>query len=165
MDKYYYFVAQLPTLFFDREPLITIEDFLAEGEKWMGSRDYALLSRVEMSRTVPDGGDPEALQRYKAFEFGLRHELALWRRTRGTDQEYRPLGFSLSALREGTPLDGERRLLRWRWDYLDEEERRHHFDLERLILYFLKLQILRRLLSFDKEEGLKTFQTLCEAEV
>jgi len=165
MDKYYYFVAQLPTLLFDREPLIEIETFLAEGEKWLGDRDYALLARVDMNQAVPESGDPGVLQRYKAFEFGLRNELALWRRTRGTDQEYRPSGFPLSAIREGTPLEVERRLLRWRWDYLDEEEREHHFDLEVLILYFLKLQILRRLFSFDKEQGLKTFQNLCEAEV
>ena len=165
MDKYYYFVAQLPTLFFDREAPITIEEFLDEGEKWMGSRDFALLSRVDVSHTEANSGDPQVLQNYKAFEFDLRNELALWRGTRGTDQEYRPSGFSLSALREGTPLDVERRLLQWRWDFIDEEEREHHFDLEFLVLYLLKLQILRRLLMFDKEEGLKTFQNLCEAEV
>jgi len=158
-------VAQLPTLFFDREPLMTIEDFLAEGEKWLGSRDYALLSGIDIDDAAPGAGDPGVLQRYKAFEFSLRNELALWRKTRGTDQEYSPAGFPISTVREGTPLDIERRLLGLRWDYIEEEEREHHFDLGVLILYLLKLQILRRLSTFDKEEGMKIFQNLCEVEV
>ena len=165
MDKHYYFVAQLPTLYFDREPAMAVERFLAEGGKWLGERDYAVLSRVDLNETAPSHTVPEALRDYCAFEFDLRSELARWRSTRGTDQEYRPLGFPLSTVREGTPLDVEKRLLRMRWDYLEEREQEHHFDLGVLILYFLKLQILRRLSTFDKEEGLKTFQNLCEVEV
>ena len=71
----------------------------------------------------------------------------------------------MTLLKEGTPLDAERRLLRWKWDFLDETEHEHHFDLEFLIIYFLKLQILHRLVSFDAELGLHNYQNLCEAEV
>ena len=35
MDKYYFLIAELPTLFFGKEPAITVEYFLAEAEKWM----------------------------------------------------------------------------------------------------------------------------------
>ena len=144
---------------------MALDAFLVEAEKWVAGRDYAVLSRVDMNHTDPQAGDSGIFPRYQAVERSLRNELARWRRTRGTDQEYRPSGFLLSILREGTPLDVERRLLRWRWEFLEDEEQEHHFDLELLIIYFLKLQILRRLLTFDKEAGLKTFQNLCEAEV
>lgn len=164
MDRYYYLVAQLPTLVFGREPEITVEEFLTEAAKWLSEKDYRVLSRVDIQETAPQPGDPGALRRFKAFEFALRNELTLWRRTRGTEQEYRPTGFSLAALREGTPLDVEMRLLRWRWDLVDEEEREHHFDLESLVLYLIKLQILRRASYFDPEAGMKVFQNLCEAE-
>jgi uncharacterized protein DUF2764 len=165
MDKYYYFVAQLPTLLFDQAPLMDIESFLAESEKWLGSRDYGLLSKLDIDDAAARAGDPAVLAEYKAFEFGLRTELALWRKARSTDQEYSPMGFPSSILREGTPLDIERALLRLRWDYIEKEESEHHFDLGVLISYLLKLQILRRLLTFDGEEGMKTFRNLCEVEV
>lgn len=164
MDKHYYLVAQLPTLVFARAPDITIDSFLAEAAKWLSAREYAVVSRVDIQDTRSNPGDPAALRRFKAFEFGLRDELAQWRRTRGTEQEYRPTGFSLAALREGTPLDVEMRLLRWRWDFVDEEEREHHFDLVTVILYFVKLQILRRALGFEPEAGMRVFKNLCEAE-
>ena len=165
MDKYYYLVAQLPILFFDQAPPLGINGFLSESEKWMSGRDYALLVQVDMNQSEAPDGAPGVLDDYMTFETHLRSELALWRRSRGTEQEYRPMGFALATVREGTPLEIEKRLLRLRWDYLEEEAHAHHFDLGFLILYFLKLQILRRLSTFDKEEGLKTFQNLCEVDV
>ena len=39
MDKYIYFVTQLPTLLFDQKPLISIENFLIEAEKWLTEKD------------------------------------------------------------------------------------------------------------------------------
>lgn len=165
MDKYYYFVSQLPTLFFDGETDISLERFFAESEKWLGDRERDILSRVSIDHTDAIEGDPGVLQDYKTLEFALRSELALWRKTRGSDQEYRPSSFPISIVRDGTPLDAERELLKLRWNYIENEAPAHHYDLEFLILYCLKLQILRRLFTFNKEEGLKTFQNLCEVEV
>jgi len=164
MDKHYYLIAQLPMLFFDREPSIGTAQFLAEAEKWLSPLEYALLARVDAAQTEIRAGDPASLRRFKQFEHRLRSELALWRRTRGTEQEHRPAGIPLAWLREGTPLDVEVRLLRYRWDFLDEEEREHNFDLELLVLYHLKLQLLERLRRFDAEAGLAVFKKLCEAE-
>ena len=164
MDRHYYLVAQLPMLAFDRAPAITVEGFLAEAEKWLSAREYDVLSRVDIADTSVAKDDPAALRRFKQFEFGLQSELALWRKTRGTEQEYRPAGFSVAALTDDTPLEVEIRMLRWRWDHVDEEEREHNFDLELLILYFLKLQILGRVRSFDPDAGMRIFQNLCEAE-
>ncbi len=164
MDKHYYLVAQLPMLFFDREPGIDRARFLAEAEKWLSPAEFALLTRVDAARTAAAAQDPPSLRRYQEFERHLRQELALWRATRGTEQEHRPAGIPLAWLREGTPLDVEVRLLRWRWDFLEEEERDHHFDLELVILYYLKLQLLERLRRFDAEAGLQVFRQLCEAE-
>jgi len=165
MDKYYYLVAQLPTLVFDRDPPLDVDGFLAECEKWVSARDLAVLSEMHLSDTEGEAPGPGVVQEYRAFEKALRGDVAEYRRHRGSDQEYRPSAFPLSAVREGTPLDVERRLLRLRWDTIEELEQAHHFDLGILVLYMLKLQILRRLSTFDREEGLKTFQNLCEVEV
>ena len=55
-----------------------------------------------------------------------------------------------------------RRLERKRWDFLEEKECDYHFDIAALSLYYLRLQMLERLASFDKEKGRETFGGLCE---
>lgn len=165
MDKYIYFVSQLPALLFDQEPLITVENFLVEAEKWLSGKDLSILSDVSLTGIGLRDDDPDVLRLYKITESEFLDELVRWRKTRESDQEYKPRTFSVAALKEGTPLDAERRLLLWKWDLLDRHEHEHHFDLEFLIIYFLKLQILHRLVSFNTELGLQNYHSLCEAEV
>ena len=161
MDNYYYCISQLPMLFFESEAFPTIVNFLQETEKWLSPVDYAVLSRADMDDVNLDGKGPEVVQKYKEFEFDLRGDLALWRANR----EHRTASFPLSLITEGTPLEIERNLLKLRWDFVEEMETGHHFDLEALVLFFLKLQILRRLSRFEKEKGLVAFQRLCEVEI
>ena len=116
MDKYIYFVSQLPALLFDQEPLITIENFLIEAEKWLSGKDLSILSDVSLTGIEIRDDDPEVLRHYKITESELLDELVRWRKTRESDQEYKPRTFSVAALKEGTPLDAERRLLQWKWD-------------------------------------------------
>ena len=68
-------------------------------------------------------------------------------------------------VRKGNPLEIEKKLLHLRWMVVDSMELMHHFDFEYLILYFIRLQILGRLCSFDKEKGLDTFDRLCEVRM
>lgn len=165
MDKHYYLIAQLPALFFGKETYMTIAVFLQEAERWLNRKEYALLSRVDLDDTRFLADDPQTLRDYKQLEFSLRSELALWRNARRLGQEYRPTSFPLSLFEEGNPLEIEIRLLRLRWDFLEEQEVGHHFDFDLLVLYYLKLQILRRLATFDKIKGLEVFKQLCEVKV
>ena len=165
MDKYYYFVSQLPVLFFDKESYMTSEYFLQEAEKWLSTKDLEILSRVDMNDFSLDGKYSQVLLEYKEFEFSLRNDLALWRKAQRMGQEYKTLSFPVSVVKEGNPLDVEKKLLHLRWNFIEEKELEHHFDLELLILYFLKLQILERLFSFNKEKGLETYQKLCKVDV
>ena len=47
-----------------------------------------------------------------------------------------------------------------RWQFIENLEGGHIFDLEALILYFLKLQIQKRLFTFNKEKGEAIFDEL-----
>jgi hypothetical protein len=162
MDKYYYLVSQLPSLFFDRPASIRLADFLQEAEKWLSRRARSILSRVDFNDTALDGKVPQVLRDYKAFETDLRMDLAGWRKSQQDGGEYRPEHFPLSVVTEGTPLDVEKRLLRLRWDFIESLEGEHHFDLGFLVLYCLKLQILRRLSTFNREKGVEVFQEICK---
>ncbi len=162
MDKYYYFVAQLPVLFFDKESDLALETFLQEAQKWLGAGDFRILSASVLNNISGGENAPEVLKTYSAFEEALQHDIARWRQAHRASQEYKPLSFPLSIIKEGNPLEVEKKLLALRWHFLNDLETGHHFDVEFLILYFIKLQILHRLAKFNKEKGLRVFQSLCD---
>ncbi|MDZ7337661.1 MAG: DUF2764 domain-containing protein [candidate division KSB1 bacterium] len=164
MDKHYYLVSQLPTLYFDRETYLTVESFLQEAAKWLSPAEYETLAAIDINDVTIPRHCPAVLAGYKEFERRLRADIASWRQAQRTGQEYKPSTFPASLLREGTPLEVEKRLLRLRWDFIEQQESEHHFDTDFLILYMLKLQILRRLFTFNKEKGMELFARLCEVE-
>lgn len=162
MDKHYYLISQLPTLYFDRETYLTVDLFLQEAAKWLAPAEYAMLAAVDINDVTIPRHCPAVLARYKEFERRVREDIASWRQAQRSGQDYKPSSFPASLLREGTPLEVEKRLLRLRWDFIEQQESEHHFDTDFLILYMLKLQILRRLFTFDKEKGMELFMRLCE---
>lgn len=165
MDKYFYLVAQLPSLVFDRENPITVETFLEEAEKWLPLRDLKKLKAARLDASSTEKNLPGVFRRYREFESRFRRELGEWRQSLRDGSESRPETFSPSLVKEGNPLEIEKRLLARRWELIGEEEQDHHFDLGFLILYYLKLQILRRLAIFNKETGMENFQTMSRVSV
>ncbi|MBN1895928.1 DUF2764 family protein [bacterium] len=164
MADHYYLVAQLPMLFFDRDPGITTEAFLAEANKWMSGADYRALSRCILMDVGIRRKDPGLFGAYAEFERHFRQELAGWRKARRENQEYRP-SFPAALVREGNPLEVEKKLLKHRWDHIDALTFGHHFDLDFLCAYYLKLQILDRLSLFDREKGMEIFKNLSRMTV
>jgi hypothetical protein len=164
MDRYYYFVAQLPVLAFNREAPVTESFFLEEAEKWLSPRDFSVLSHVSIGDIDKSSRRHRVADEYTAFEWALRRDLAAWRRAQKQNQDYKPSVFSAAVLKEGNPLEIETKLLQLRWDIIDDKIREHHFDLGYLILYFLQLQILNRLAKFDKEKGMEKFKQLYEVD-
>lgn len=160
MDKYYYLVSQLPMLFFDKEPAISYENFMAEAEKWLSPKDFALVSTLDMAEMAAKRVDPAVLKAYKEAEQEIRNDLVAWRREKKSGREHKPAAFPASAVKDGNPLQVEKNLLKLRWDLLSEMESGHHFDLESIVLYRLKLQILQRLAQFNKERGMEKYQSL-----
>ncbi len=158
MDKYYYFISQLPSLSFDRASTMTIPLFFEEAEKWMSKHDYLLLTTVRFEETGPDKPIHKLWQTYRDFEFQFRTDLSRWREEKRNGRELKRLSFPASMVKEGNPLDVEKNLLSYRWQFILDLEGEHHFDLGFLILYYLKLQVLRRLSQFNKEEGAQVFE-------
>ena len=65
-----------------------------------------------------------------------------------------------SIFKDGDPLDIERKLLKLRWDFIEENEVGHNFDLHTVMTYYLKLQINRKLYFWEKEKGRENFNSL-----
>jgi hypothetical protein len=160
MDKYYYVIGQLPVLSFDKLSPMTMERFLDEAKKWLPHGEYTLLSNVKFNDTYLHKRGPRTWNTYRRFEHDFRKDIASWRQAQRKGVEYKPASFSLALIEEGNPLEIEKKLLKWRWNFIDSLEKDHHFDIDYLILYFLKLQILNRLSLFDREKGLERFRNL-----
>lgn len=158
MDKYYYLISQLPALQFDKATYMSKDMFLEETEKWMSSGDMILLSKVHFGNIDTSDKMPADIQNYQAFEKAIRTDIAAWRKAQKSGLDYKPAHFPAGMIKEGNPLEVEKKLLNIRWQFIDELENDHHFDLVFVMLYYLKLQILSRLSTFDKQKGMETFQ-------
>ena len=166
MDKYYYLISSLPLLKFTEKPFITSKDFIVEAEKWLSEEDFIILSKADVNNFLKDKKDTSLLKEWKQFEHSIREELVLFRRAKRKDVEYRIRRDLSSVIQESSnPLEIERRLLFLRWDFLEEHELEHFFDLDFLIIYYLKLQILERLASFNKERGKERFESRSLVEI
>ena len=165
MDKYYYIISLLPTLTFDKQPDVTVDYFMTEAEKWTSGRDFNLLASLDLGDVDVKSSDPGSLKEIRAFELAIRNDLVAWRREKRAGREHKPTAFSASLVKDGNPLVVEKNLLKLRWDILSEKALEHHFDLEALIFYRLKLQILQRLAQFDKEKGLEKYKSMYKVSI
>ncbi len=174
MSQYYYLVATLPFLQYETEEFISSDEFLERCAEQCTASDVAVLNSV---RYVPEHAETSpiaVLNTWYMFERGLRNALA---RLRGASlsedvEKYLRIAdnggdgthvggveeLARNALAETSPLRGEQALQRARWDMLDNLEAGHHFDLEKLIVYLLKLRVLERNRKFNREDGMRVFE-------
>ncbi|MFC1592767.1 DUF2764 family protein [Candidatus Omnitrophota bacterium] len=161
MDRYYYLISSLPLLKFSEKPAISKEDFLVESEKWLSAGDFVVLSALGIGHFINHKKDTPVLRQWKEFEYSIRSQLAVFRTARKKNQEYKIEKAINEIIQAGNnPLEIERGLLFLRWGFLEDQEIGHFFDLDFLIIYCLKLQILERLFTFDKEKGKQIFEEL-----
>lgn len=162
-NKYYYLVASLPYLQFNR-PLPTSKDlFLSECRKWLSPKDLDIITKTNIKDFEIVTTDPEVMKNWKSFDIELRESLAGLRKERKASILEKKSTKGIYG--EEDPLVLERKIEKKRWDYLDELELGNHFDMNIIIIYSLKLQILERLASFDMEKGRSRFESLCEVKI
>jgi len=165
MDRYYYLISSLPLLKFAERPSLTKQDFISESEKWLSGQDLGILSKADINNFIKEKGDTSVLRKYKEFEYILREELVFYRTARKKNVEYKIRRDLDQILKEiNNPLEIEKQILLLRWNFLEEEELEHFFDLDFLIIYNLKLQILERLFIFDKKKGKERFELFSKVE-
>lgn len=159
MDKYIYFAAEMPGLQWGSEQFLSEQDFLEEAQKWMNDADYSALTH-----TLADRYDSPVSKGvyvdYLTFEKDLRTELAAYRKAAKDGYEYKFVHLPAQLVKDGSPLDIELKLMKYRWDWLEEREFGHYSDLDFFLLYYLKLQLLQRVATFKKEVGEEAFEAL-----
>jgi hypothetical protein len=124
--------------------------------------DYRLLEQTELFQVDPHPVQSAVLDHWYEREHALRNE---WVRLRaqmfGRDpkpdlRDIPPDPEAAQIARELVPMpprQAEARLLTVRWRWLEELEAAHYFDVERLIIYLLKLRLMEREAEFDKQRS------------
>ena len=166
MDKYYYLATSLPLLQFGQKPFIARDGFIAEAKKWLSENDFRVLSNIDINNFIKNRQDTPLLRTWKEFEFSIREELAGFRAAKRKNAEYKiRRDLAEIVLQENNPLEAEKQLLLLRWNFLEQQEIGHYFDLDFLAIYCLKLQLLERLFSFDKQKGKERFESFSLVEL
>ncbi len=164
-NKYYYLVSSLPLLQFDEKSGILKKEFLSECGKWLSPPEFNILKTVDIDSSKIPSNNKQILRQWKMFDSSLRDDLSKARQiTQGAIDERLPASM-LSVFNKETPFLMEKELARKQWVMLDELESGSYFDMNILIIYFLKLQILERFAAFNKDEGVRVFESACEVTI
>lgn len=189
MSQYYYTVSTLPLLSLETERFLDVHDFIALCAGELSPADFALLLEASIepdpegspeaegssgdyaSETGgPDASGRQTLRLWVSWERALRNELVKLRAQRLAvdggrylaEASFVPGVFEVAreAVGAETPLEGEAVLDRARWGKLDELETGHYFDVVKILLYSLRLQILGRRAQRTTERGRTSFDAL-----
>ena len=171
MSVYYYLVSSLPMLRFDDQAPFTSETFLQLCNQHLSHTDYELISEARFrlhGSEVPHHSLLAAWYRFwHSTNLLLTQERA---RKLGLESEHYKTGSTFfesdssdvvrDVLSAEHPLQAETVLLESYWKKLDWMETNHLFDIEFLLVYRLKLQILERKDLFTPLEGNAEFKRL-----
>ena len=175
MAEYFYMVSSLPFLQFKEPPLIKYKQFLKDCSMWLstGDRVQVTHARIDIENILLEEVSNKVLWDWIIFENSLRNELV---KLRASHVGVRAEGFLRThiesdptvifrvreAAKEPSPHKAEVSLLELRWNFLENLEVSHYFDVTALIIYSLKLQLLERKVLFNVEDGQKVFHIIYE---
>ncbi len=171
MAHYYYTIATLPFFSYDAAPAVSVDDFLSLAKESMTSSAYTELSCARLDISDQEVKSlPSFIKPWYRFELSLRNALVRMRASRlGKDSgQFLREGEEETGIEEiirevssqSTPLLAEDVLNRARWSKLDELEVGHYFDLQRMMILYLKVQLLERKHCFREESGTTEFEEI-----
>jgi hypothetical protein len=160
-------------LSYDAEKFLSQEEFLDCCESTISPKDFQVLKSAGIIPTPQEETGHPVLDKWNSWERSLRNDLVKMRAGhKGVDAEKYFLEGSVEtgvyniardAYTAATPLEAEMILDRARWAYLENLEAGHHFDLGKLIVYYLQLQLLQRKARMVKEQGKTSFDEIYAA--
>lgn len=165
MKSFFYTLAALKTIRLGEKAPVSEEDFLKFAEDTIDQKSYKILLKCRWGLTEPTGFS--FADRILSREKDLRFELAKARIIKlpfdlsldleASADSYMLLEQVRAVIALESPLDAERYLDQLRWNYLEEIGARHYFDLEALVIYYFKLQLVLRQEKFQEELGRDSF--------
>ncbi|MFP4364338.1 MAG: DUF2764 family protein [Spirochaetia bacterium] len=170
MSQYYFTAASLPYIAFESEVPLTEEEFLKLCRPMLSDTDFSVLEEVSLHPLKRPETSNSVVNAWYNWEVTLRNELVELRAHQKSIDPFDHMekGGEIFGLTETareafvlqSPLASEILLMQKRWSLLEELEIAHYFDIEKLIIYKLKLQILVRKQMMDRDAGEQRFELL-----
>lgn len=171
MSIYYYFIPSLPMLFFHHgQPPISHSSFLEDCARLLEKSEYEQIYEARLCPTQSRHTKNSTFKKWLHASCAIRNEMVKIRAKRlNVDQnQYLKREFSdpiytkqvEEAIDEFTPLRVEHHLMELQWTILDDLQSGHQFDIDFLIVYSIKLELLERKASFNYEIGKKIFEDI-----
>ncbi|MFW5741921.1 MAG: DUF2764 family protein [Spirochaetota bacterium] len=179
MSQYYFLVASLPLLTYENKDAAEPSEFLETLADHLPQEELELLTSatIDAPLDVSRSGQ-RTIDRWRDFERGLRNALVELRAPGASVEASRYLRLdeaghdntdpaeiaegSREAFAQESPLSGEDQLNRVRWHFLDDLEVGHFFDFDRIVIYYLRLQLLARRRLFTRANGEERFARINE---
>jgi len=143
-----------------------IELFELEATKFLSpgaARTLRALDLEEMHHARFRESKNKVIATFAQYLYGLKVAVLKQRIPRRQFQkEWSQLEIPPFELAEGTPLEKEVQLMQLQWQKLETLASGHHFDLEALIIYKIKLMILDRWWQFNEEKGFRRFNQVIQ---
>jgi len=184
LSRYYFLVASLPALQYDVAPTVSSDRLRPLCDEHLTRADRDILRQARLDVWNGDGSLHPSLRRWYRWEISLRNSLARGRaHAKGADAEpyLRPVpslsfenfgadtfeceALARSSLSAPNPLVAQDALDRARWALFDSLEFGHPFELDWLLAYALKLQLLERRAQASPERGLEALESIRAATV
>ena len=173
-EAYYYLIASLPLLEFGMKTLFTYADFLSICEEQLSPNDLKIIKETRLAPLKNPDSRCLTLKEWNKFNITLRNEIVKVRTGRQEKDASRYIrgkdcadsfiaSFAQWVINQDSPLEAEISLDRFRWEKLDDLGKGHYFDIDCLVTYALKLQILARWENINSNDGMQVLQNLVTA--
>lgn len=168
--NYFYLVSTLPALELQEKAPFSTSGFIERCRPWLAEKDMDTIISAQLKEPFSGVHTCDTLIKWVDFERNLRNVLVRIRARNlkleenhylryPNDPEQYTLTRAEEIAQEDSPYDAEKELIKLRWDFLDNFETIHHFDINYLVIYYLKLQLAERLSKFDKQTGSEYFKS------
>ena len=153
----------MPYLKFDEKPYTTSEKYISDCAMWLNDGDLESLKGLSLNEPFSKSSKLTIQKKWREFEINLRNEL-LYLRLKDKDENIskfkrhsKELAGSAcnlkikAAFSDSSPYGAERKLMQARWEFLDSLEEDDYFGFTNVAVYYLKLKLLERFLSLNKQ--------------
>jgi hypothetical protein len=131
-----------------------------EARKFLPAAEFAVFQQINLNNiheAAFQTKQNKVLRAYSAFALELKVALREWRKQAGASEKKAWKDLPARLIDADNPLEREVRLMQYQWNTLEELAIGHYADAEALFSYKIKLMILERWWSFDREKGFQRF--------
>ncbi len=157
-----YLISSLPALSYGEKPPIGIEELMSDAAKQLPKKSFRKLELADI-RNINHTKKNGKWSSFDELLENLENDKILIRNAKQQNQHPNTKVITKSV-NEENPLEREKTIMKMQWDELSSIEFGESFSFNEIMIYKLKLQILHRLNSFQKEKGMAVFQSLVNSQ-